>query len=371
MPDSLNQIFLNDFHSSSGAKFAPFAGYSMPINYSQGIIKEHLHTRKSVSVFDVSHMGQILIPSSEDNCKELEKFIPLDLNNLKLHNSLYSFILNDKGGIIDDLIISKIIIDNLEYFFLVYNASRKKIDEEIFINNTNNYLLLKDHSLLAIQGPLSSCVVSNFFKEINKMYFMQIGSFIYNNHSIIISRTGYTGEDGFELSIPNKIIQEFIDDLMNDNNILLCGLGCRDTLRLEAGLSLYGNELTENLTPVEVNLTWAIAKSRFITGGFNGFETISNQIVNGTSQKRVGIKSKNKSILRSHMKIYNKNEKNIGKITSGGFSPTLNISIAIAYIDKFVSKKVDKLYCLIRNNFEEIELTKLPFVKHNYRRLVI
>ena len=371
MPDSLNQIFLNDFHVYYGAKFAPFAGYSMPINYPQGIIKEHLHTRKSVSVFDVSHMGQILIPSSEDNCKELEKFIPLDLNNLKLHNSLYSFILNDKGGIIDDLIISKIIIDNLEYFFLVYNASRKKIDEEIFINNTNNYLLLKDHSLLAIQGPLSSHVVSNFSKEINKMYFMQIGSFIYNNHSIIISRTGYTGEDGFELSIPNKIIQEFIDDLMNDNNILLCGLGCRDTLRLEAGLSLYGNELTENLTPVEVNLTWAIAKSRFITGGFNGFETISNQIVNGTSQKRVGIKSKNKSILRSHMKIYNKNEKNIGKITSGGFSPTLNISIAIAYIDKFVSEKVDKLYCLIRNNFEEIELTKLPFVKRNYKRLVI
>ena len=343
----------------------------MPINYSQGIIKEHLHTRKSVSVFDISHMGQILIPSSVDNCKELEKFIPLDLNNLKLHHSLYSFILNEKGGIIDDLIISKIIIDNLEYFFLVYNASRKKIDEEIFINNTDNYFLLNDHSLLAIQGPLSSHVVSSFSKEINEMYFMQIGSFIYNHNSIIISRSGYTGEDGFELSIPNTIIQKFIDDLLNDNNIILCGLGSRDTLRLEAGLSLYGNELTEKLTPVEANLTWAIAKSRFITGGFNGFETISNQILNGTSQKRVGIKSKNKSILRSQMKIYNKNKINIGKITSGGFSPTLNISIAIAYIDKFVSEKTDKLYCLIRNNFEEIELTKLPFVNHNYRRLII
>ena len=368
LPDSLNQIFLNDFHLSNGAKFSPFAGYSMPINYSQGIIKEHLHTRKSVSVFDISHMGQILIPSSEDNCKELEKFIPLDLNNLKLHNSLYSFILNDKGGIIDDIIISKIIIDSLEYFFIVYNASRKNIDEEIVIKKTTDYLLLKDHSLLAIQGPLSSHVVSNFSKEINKMYFMQIDSFIYNNHSIIISRTGYTGEDGFELSIPNKIIQTFIDDLLNDNNILLCGLGSRDTLRLEAGLSLYGNELSENLTPVEANLTWAIAKSRLITGDFNGFETISNQIVNGTTQKRVGIQSKNKSILRSQMEIYNKYKKNIGKITSGGFSPTLNISIAIAYIDKFVSEKTDKLYCLIRNNFEEIELTKLPFVNHNYRR---
>jgi len=371
LPDSLNQIFLNDFHLSHGAKFSPFAGYSMPINYSQGIIKEHLHTRKSVSVFDISHMGQILIPSSEDNCKELENFIPLDLNNLKLHNSLYSFILNEKGGIIDDLIISKIVIDNLEYLFLVYNASRKKIDEEIFINYTNNSLLLNDHSLLAIQGPLSSQVVSSFFKEINKLYFMQIDSFIYNNHSIIISRTGYTGEDGFELSIPNKIIHTFIDDLLNDNNILLCGLGSRDTLRLEAGLSLYGNELSESLTPVEANLTWAIAKSRLITGDFNGFKTISNQILNGTSQNRVGIQSKNKFILRSQMKIYNNNKKNIGKITSGGFSPTLNISIAIAYVDKFVTQKTDKFYCLIRDNFEEIELTKLPFVNHNYRRLLI
>ena len=219
LPNPLKQIFLNDYHASRGARFASFAGYSMPINYSEGIIKEHLHTRKSVSVFDVSHMGQILIPSSEVNCKELEKIIPLDLNNLKRNNSFYSFILNDRGGIIDDIIISKIIIDKSEYFFLIYNASRKNIDEEIFINKTNNYLLLKDHSLLAIQGPLSSKVVSNFSKEINKMYFMQIGSFIYNNHSIIISRTGYTGEDGFELSIPNIIIHEFINVLMNYTNI--------------------------------------------------------------------------------------------------------------------------------------------------------
>ena len=286
MPDSLNQIFLNDFHLSYGAKFLHLQDIQCQLIIHKELLKNIYIQENLLSVFDISHMGQILIPSSEDNCKELEKFIPLDLNNLKLHNSLYSFILNEKGGIIDDLIISKIIIDNLEYFFLVYNASRKKIDEEIFINKTNNYLLLKDHSLLAIQGPLSSHVVSSFSKEINKMYFMQIDSFIYNNHSIIISRTGYTGEDGFELSIPNKIIQKFIDDLMNDNNILLCGLGSRDTLRLEAGLSLYGNELTENLTPVEANLTWAIAKSRLITGGFNGFETISNQIVNGTYSKK-------------------------------------------------------------------------------------
>jgi len=370
LPDSLNKIFLNDYHEKQGAKFLPFAGYSMPINYSEGIIKEHLHTRKSVGVFDVSHMGQILILSSEENCKELEKIIPLDLTNLIINNSFYSFILNDKGGIIDDIIISKININNSEYFFLVYNASRKNIDEKIFINKTNNYLILKDHSFLAIQGPLSSQVISNFSNEINNMFFMQISSFLYNNQTIIISRTGYTGEDGFELSIPNVIIYEFINVLMSYKNTLLCGLGSRDTLRLEAGLSLYGNELNDDLTPVEANLFWAISTSRFKRGDFNGFQIILNQSINGTLKKRVGVKSKSKSILRSHMKIYNKNEKIIGKITSGGFSPTLNASIAIAYIDRNLLKKSDKLYCLIRNHREEIELTKLPFVKHNYRRLI-
>ena len=369
LPNSLNKIFLNDFHEINGAKFGSFAGYSMPINYSNGIIKEHLHTRKLIGVFDVSHMGQILIPSSMDNSKELEKIIPLDIINLKINNSFYSFILNDRGGIIDDLIISKIIVDNSEYFFIVYNSSRKKIDEEIFVKRTNNYLILKDHSLLAIQGPLSSKMMTSFSNEINKMYFMQINTFIFNNHTIIISRTGYTGEDGFELSIPNSIITEFINVLMRFNNTLLCGLGCRDTLRLEAGLSLYGNELNEDLTPVEANLSWAISKSRFKIGSFNGFETILHQIKHGTLQTRIGVKSKNKSILRSNMKIFNKNEKIIGKITSGGFSPTLNTSIAIGYIDKCFFEERDKLYCLIRNNIEEIELTKLPFVKHNYRRL--
>ncbi len=199
---------------------------------------------------------------------------------------------------------------------------------------------------------------------------MQISSFIYNNHSIIISRTGYTGEDGFELLIPNVIIYEFINDLMSDKNTLLCGLGSRDTLRLEAGLSLYGNELNENLSPVEANFFWIISQSRFKKGDFNGFQIILNQSIKGASKKRVGVKIKSKSILRSHMQIYSENEKIIGKITSGGFSPTLNTSIGIAYIDRNFFKKSDKLYCLIRNHREEIELTKLPFVKHNYRRKI-
>ena len=368
MHDSLKKIFLNDYHRSHGAKFIPFAGYSMPINYSTGIIKEHLHTRKSVGVFDVSHMGQILIQNTEFNCTKLEKIIPLNLDKLKINTSSYSFILNQEGGIIDDIIISKLTIDNLTYFFIVYNASQKKIDEEIFVNTVKSYSILNDNSLLSIQGPLSSKIISYLFEGIEDMYFMQIRNFNYGNHSIFISRTGYTGEDGFELSIPNSVINYLINDFMSDNKVILCGLGCRDSLRLEAGLSLYGNELYEEITPVEANLSWAISKVRMKLGGFNGHQTISKQKEEGVSQKRVGILSKSKSILRSKMKLYNENNQNIGTITSGGFSPTLNTSIGMAYINKIFLNNSSKILCSIRNKLEEVELTILPFVKHNYRK---
>ena len=200
------------------------------------------------------------------------------------------------------------------------------------------------------------------------MYFMQIRNFIYENQSIFISRTGYTGEDGFELSIPNSVIDTFINDLMLNNNVILCGLGCRDSLRLEAGLCLYGNELYEEITPVEANLSWTVSKERIKSGGFNGHQIISKQKQEGVSQKRVGILLKSKSILRSKMKLFNENNHNIGTITSGGYSPTLNTSIGIAYINKIFLNNSSKILCSIRNKLEEVELTILPFVKHNYRK---
>ncbi len=368
LPDLLNKIFLYKYHQTNGAKFGPFAGYSMPINYSTGIIKEHLHTRKSVGLFDVSHMGQILIQNTEFNCTKLEQIIPLSLGNFKINSSSYSFILNKEGGIIDDIIISKLKIENLTYFFIVYNASRKKIDEEIFANTLKNYSILNNNSLLALQGPLSSEILSNLFNGIEDMYFMQIRCFVYNKNCIFISRTGYTGEDGFELSAPNLVIDNLLKDLVSNNSVILCGLGCRDSLRLEAGLSLYGNELYEEITPVEANLSWTLSIERMKSGGFNGHQIISKQKEKGVSQRRVGILSKSKSILRSKMQLFNENNQNIGTITSGGFSPTLHTSIGIAYINKFFLNNSGKIFCSIRNNLEEVELTILPFVKHNYRK---
>ena len=313
-------------------------------------------------------MGQILIPFNDLNCKNLEKIIPLDLYNFKNNKSSYSFILNQKGGIIDDIIISKIEYNNNYYFFIVYNASRKSVDEKLFLQLTEDPIILSKNVLLAIQGPLSSNILSSLNINIKDINFMNIKTFNYMDNEIIISRTGYTGEDGFEISLPNNIAKQFFDNTMKNNKIILCGLGCRDTLRIEAGLSLYGNELNENITPVEANLAWALSKKRLTRGDFNGFEIMNEQIKKNNFYKKVGIISKGKSILRSDMKIFDINKKNVGKITSGGFSPSLNKSIGIAYIDNLFMNNISKVYCSIRDNLNEVLLTKLPFLNHNYRR---
>ena len=364
----LNNVFLHDFHENNGAKFIPFAGYNMPINYSDGIIKEHLHVRKSVGLFDVSHMGQIIIPFENININNLQKIIPLNFNNLHLNKSYYTFILNNKGGIIDDIILSFIELKNDKYIFIVFNASRKKIDEEIFLRACSNSKLFHNHSLIALQGPLSYKIIAKFINNVSNFYFMQIQNFNFLNDNILISRSGYTGEDGFELSIPNKIVKPFIKELMKFKEIKLCGLGSRDSLRIEAGLSLYGNELSEKFSPCYSNLLWAIPKNVLNDGGFNGHKQIIDEINNGDYPKRIGIISNSKSILRSKMQLFNDKNDNIGEITSGGFSPTLKKSIAIAYINKNFNIENENILCCIRNKNEKVNFFKLPFIKHNYYR---
>ncbi len=368
MSEILQTVYLNDFYNLQGAKLAPFSGYSMPLNFSKGIIKEHLHTRSSVGIFDVSHMGKMLIPCNNININNLEIIIPQDLQKLETYNSVYTFILNNEGGIIDDLIISKVKIDNYDYFFLVYNSSRKEIDQAIISDLVSDTDILLDSTILAIQGPLSQNIINDLFPESSDMKFMQIKTINYKNENILISRSGYTGEDGFEIIIPNKVIIEFIKNVLSYEETLLCGLGSRDSLRLEAGLCLYGNELNENISPIQANLGWAIPISRIKQGGFKGHKRILNEINNGVSKKRVGIKLKSNSILRSHMTLHDNNEYKIGEITSGGFSPSLNISIAMAYIDTNIITKQIAINCLIRNNMEEVEITNLPFIQHNYKR---
>ena len=366
LSSELNKVFLHNYHKNNKAKFVSFAGYSMPINYDQGIVKEHLHVRASAGIFDVSHMGQILILISDLNIINLEKYIPLNLKTLKNNKSYYSFILNSSGGVIDDIILSKIKYQNDQYFFIVYNSSRKQQDEKIFKNNLSDYVFLNNNSLIAIQGPLAEEVIS-FLIGSNDLFFMQSLVIQYLNHSIIISRSGYTGEDGFEISIPNLITINFIEQIMKNTNAKLCGLGARDSLRLEAGLCLYGNELDESITPFEANLNWAIDKERLNDHNLNGRQILLNQFNNGTNKSIVAIQCLSKSILRTDMKLFDNENFEIGYITSGTFSPIIKSSIAIGYTNKKVNIG-EKIYTLIRNNITELKVVKLPFVFHNYKK---
>ena len=362
----LKEIYLNNFYIENKAKMLPFAGFSMPINYELGIIKEHLQVRKSSGIFDVSHMGQILIDITDKNIQSLKKYIPLNLDNLKLNKSYYTFIINENGGVIDDIMVSKIFYDNDYFLYIVYNSSRRNEDEKIFKNILDKYNILYDNSLLAIQGPEAKNILS-FLNLPDNFYFMESRTIDFKNNSIIVNRSGYTGEDGFEISIPNIIILEFIKLILTNDKTRLCGLGSRDSLRLEAGLSLYGNELNENITPIEANLTWALHKRRLEDPKLNGRKILLKQITSGSHFKKIGLKPISKIILRKDMKLLDINKKCIGYISSGGFSPTLNSSIAIGYIDNslFVN---ERLFCFSRGKLEELIISSLPFIKHNYKK---
>ena len=368
LSNQLKNIFLNNFYKKLGAKFVPFAGFSMPINFKYGIIKEHLHTRNKCGMFDISHMGQMLILYNDKNLNKLENIIPHDLKSLKYNQSIYSFILNSNGCIIDDLIISKVKIESIYHLLFIYNASRKSIDEKIISSIIENIEILNNNSLIALQGPMSYEIISTIFPETSNLSFMEINTYKYNNKNILISRSGYTGEDGFELSIPNSEVENIVNILHKHNNVICCGLGSRDSLRLEAGLCLYGNELTEEISPIEANLKWAIPKSRLYKGNFLGSKRILNDIQNGTIQKRIGVKSLTKSIIRSKMTLHNNKGQKIGRITSGGFSPSLNISIGMGYLENKYLKNKSDIFCLIRDKLEIVKITNLPFIKPNYKR---
>ena len=364
---ALKNIFLNEFHRENGAKFVPFAGYEMPINYKKGIINEHLHVREKTGIFDVSHMGQILIPTNEKNISSLETYIPLNLKKILSKKFHYSFMLNEKGGIIDDILISKMNIYSQENIYIVYNASRKKILNEIFSNICENYSILNNRCLIAIQGPGSYSVLKNFVDLSKIINFLDIDIIQYENSNIYISRSGYTGEDGFEISIPNEITENFVNQILKNENALLCGLGSRDSLRVEAGLSLYGNEINEDITPIQASLSWAIDKKRLQDGNLNGSNTLLQQLQTTKNIIKIGITPVNKTMLRNNMTLYNNEKKEIGYLTSGCFSPVLKKSIGMGYINSFTNK-LDKLFVKVRGDFEEVIIDNIPFVKKNYKK---
>ncbi len=360
----IKKTSLNKLHHEYQAKFVEFAGYEMPIQYKEGIIEEHKFTRNQAGVFDVSHMGQLFIYGEGTLTQDLEKIFPLDLTNLKLNHSKYSFLMNDDAGIYDDLIITKI-----EGGFLIILNAACKINDLNILNQLlkNKYKMLLDEkrSLIAVQGPKSAQILDKVFKDTNKLSFMNGGWFEYENQKTFVTRSGYTGEDGFEVSIDNDLAEKFTKELINKGAKLI-GLGARDTLRLEAGLCLYGHELDIKKTPIESNLKWAMSKERISNGGFIGSKIISRQIENGVKQVRVGIKPEGKIIARENTKIFNDTELLIGKITSGTFGPSVNGPVAMGYVENEFSKKDTKVLLEVRGKKYPASICGLPFYKKNY-----
>jgi aminomethyltransferase len=357
---------LYEYHKSLGAKFVPFAGYHMPVQYTSGIIEEHKLTRKTAGLFDVSHMGQLFIEDDDGLVKELEKIIPIDLQNIKLDQSKYSFLTNASGGIYDDLIVTKI----NKGFNIILNAACKENDYKIIkraIGNKFKLTMHKDLSLIALQGPKAVEILENVIIGVSALKFMNGKNFFYDKDKIYITRSGYTGEDGFEISLSNKIVESFAKVLVSKGAQPI-GLGARDTLRLEAGLCLYGHDINETTTPIEANLKWAISKRRREEGGFLGYNKIKLNINGELSRLRVGIKPLGKIIAREGTKIFSLDENEIGSITSGTFGPSVNGSIAMGYVKYDFAKSGTKILLEVRGKKYEANVTKLPFYKKNYVR---
>ena len=357
---------LYNYHKSLGAKFVPFAGYEMPVQYSSGIVEEHKITRTNAGLFDVSHMGQLLIEGNENLSDELEKIIPVDLKKIKLNQSKYSFLTNEKGGIYDDLIITK--VDN--GFSIILNAACKDNDFKIIKNSLGNKFklsLYKNLSLIALQGPKSSEILEKIISGVSSLKFMNGNKFSYNDKEIYITRSGYTGEDGFEISIPNELVEDFVKKIVSKGAKPI-GLGARDTLRLEAGLCLYGHDINETTSPIEANLKWAISKRRREEGGFIGYDKIKLDMNGSLSRLRVGVKPEGKIIAREGVKIFSEDNKQIGSITSGTFGPSVNGPIAMGYVKLNFSKLGTKVLLEVRGKKHNATISELPFYKKNYVR---
>lgn len=360
---------LNNWHIAKGAKMVPFAGYSMPVQYPLGVLKEHQHTRAAAGLFDVSHMGQIQI-LGDDIATVLETIFPANLQDLEIDKQCYSVLMNEEGGVIDDLMICRRELD----FMLVVNASRKDIDFaylQQLIGDKLTLTLLDDRALLALQGPKAAAVLADLGAEIKSMHFMEGAWLEIYGIECWATRSGYTGEDGFELSVAADKAEKLANVLCQHADVQPIGLGARDSLRLEAGLCLYGHELNEQTTPIEASLSWAIAKPRRKEGSreanFMGAHIILEQMQAGVDKKRIGLIGESKAPVREGAKLFDANNNEVGEVCSGGFSPTLSMPIAIAYIDNSAAQE-QQLFAEVRGKKLAMNVTKMPFVPTRYCR---
>ncbi|HJV60419.1 MAG TPA: glycine cleavage system aminomethyltransferase GcvT [Albitalea sp.] len=357
-------------HLELGAKMVPFAGYEMPVNYPGGIIAEHRHCREAAALFDVSHMGQLRLVGG-DAAKALETLVPVDVVDLAPWKQRYAFFTNANGGILDDLMITRRDDD----LFVVVNAACKDADIRHLTTNIGHRCTVQpmpERALLALQGPKAALALSALNPGVAQLTFMTGGHFTLAGIDCFVTRSGYTGEDGFEISVPSEHAEALARSLLALPEVKPAGLGARDTLRLEAGLCLYGHDINETTTPVEAALTWAIQKVRrpggARAGGYPGASAIEGQLATGPAVKRIGLVGLERVPVREGAKIVDSHGRSLGHVTSGTLAPTVNQPIAMAYLAANHALPNHEVYAEVRGKRVPMRVSPTPFAPHRYFR---
>jgi len=365
MSDADRILPLDGWHRGRGARMVEFAGYAMPIQY-EGIIAEHVWTRANAGLFDVSHMGQLIIAGAGAE-KGLESLLPADLAILKDSKPKYSLLLNEEGGIIDDLMVTR----RGDHFYLVVNGATKEGDiAHLEARLPRGAVLdhMKEQALLALQGPKAVDALARIVPGVEDLTFMTAGMFAIVGVPAWISRSGYTGEDGYEISVPAAEVEKVAERIAAEPEVKPIGLGARDSLRLEAGLPLYGHDLDQDTTPVEAGLVFALSKRRRAEGGFPGWHRIARELAEGPIRKRVGLAIEGRQPVREGAMMVDVEGNEVGKVTSGGFSPSLEAPIAMAYVPLAYAVEGTRISLASRGRIFTGIVTPMPFVPHRYQR---
>lgn len=369
----LKRLALNDLHERLGARMVPFAGYLMPVQYPMGVLKEHLHTRTQAGLFDVSHMGQVLLrprAGLEALALAFEALMPVDVLGLAPGRQRYGLLTNDAGGILDDLMFA----NRGDHLFVVVNAACKQDDIAHMTRHLSaaaDVTEVTDRGLLALQGPLAEAALEALVPGAAALRFMDVATLPWQGVDLWISRSGYTGEDGYEISVPQDALADFAEALLARPGVAPIGLGARDSLRLEAGLCLYGHDIDTTTTPIEAGLAWAIQKARRVggarAGGFPGAGRILDELANGPARRRVGLRPEGRAPMREGTPLFD-GDRPAGSITSGGFGPSVEAPIAMGYVPGALADPGRNLMAELRGKRLPVTVAELPFRPSTYKR---
>ncbi|MBD1203985.1 MAG: glycine cleavage system aminomethyltransferase GcvT [Rhodobacteraceae bacterium] len=371
---NLKRLGLHDLHVELGGKMVPFAGYEMPVQYPAGVMKEHLHTRSAAGLFDVSHMGQVILRPKrgmEALCLGFEALMPVDVLGLVEGRQRYGLFTNETGGILDDLMFA----NRGDHLFVVVNAACKEADVahlRAHLGDVAEVEFLADRALIALQGPGAEAALAALVPDVAAMRFMDVGIFLWQGATLWVSRSGYTGEDGFEVSVPEAGAEGFVRALLGQDRVAPIGLGARDSLRLEAGLCLYGHDIDTTTSPVEAGLTWAIQKARRAggarAGGFAGAPRILQELADGPERCRVGLRPEGRAPMREGVELFATDGTPLGKITSGGFGPSVEAPVAMGYVPASYAKTGTVIEGELRGKRLPLTVAEMPFHPTTYKR---